>query len=148
MADERPVLDGINLVVRDMEAMLDFYKQLGLDVEPTVSPWERHHRNLSTREGLDFDLDSTEFATKWDRGWRRGQTGPVIGFRLPSRDAVDAAYERLIGAGAAGQQPPYDAFWGARYAVVADPEGNAIGLMSPIEPARQTEPPDPTASTS
>jgi uncharacterized glyoxalase superfamily protein PhnB len=145
VADERPLLDGINLVVRDMDAMLEFYQQLGLDVAPAISPWDRHHRTLSTPEGLDFDLDSEEFARQWNHGWPRGATGPVIGFRLPSREAVDATYERLVGAGAVGEQSPYDAFWGARYAVVADPEGNAVGLMSPREPARQAEPPDPDA---
>jgi uncharacterized glyoxalase superfamily protein PhnB len=36
------------------------------------------------------------------------------------------------------QQPPYDAFWGARYAVVSDPDGNAVGIMSPIDPDRRS----------
>ena len=39
--------------------------------------------------------------------------------------AVDVAYGDLTEAGYAGQQPPFDAFWGARYAVVTDPDGNA-----------------------
>jgi len=39
------------------------------------------------------------------------------------------------------QQAPYDAFWGARYAIVEDPDGNAVGLMSPIDPDRRTAPP-------
>ena len=36
-----------------------------------------------------------------------------------------------------------DAFWGARYAVVSDPEGNGVGIMSPVDPARRSEPPAP-----
>jgi hypothetical protein len=32
---------------------------------------------------------------------------------------------------------------GARYAVVTDPDGNAVGLMSPIDSARKTMPPTP-----
>jgi hypothetical protein len=35
----------------------------------------------------------------------------------------------------------YDAFWGARYAIVADPDGSDVGLMSPIDEQRQTWPP-------
>ena len=38
-------------------------------------------------------------------------------------------------------QPPFDAFWGARYAIVADPDGNDVGLMSPIDESRRTWPP-------
>ena len=49
-------------------------------------------------------------------------------------------YADLTGAGYRGQQPPYDAFWGARYAVVEDPDGNAVGLMSPSDPALPQRP--------
>lgn len=35
-----------------------------------------------------------------------------------------------------------DAFWGARFAVVADPDGNEVGLMSPIDEERRRWPPD------
>jgi predicted enzyme related to lactoylglutathione lyase len=143
VADDRPVFNKINLVVRDMDAMMAFYERLGVEIAPTPPPWDRHHRNVSTPDGLDFDLDSSGFAAQWNQGWPAGQTGPVMGFGLASREAVDATYADLTAAGYAGQQPPCDAFWGARYAVVSDPEGNAVGLMSPIDPARKSEGPTP-----
>jgi catechol 2,3-dioxygenase-like lactoylglutathione lyase family enzyme len=143
VADERPVFNQVNLVVRDMEAMLAFYERLGVEIGPTFAPWDRHHRTIATPGELDFDLDSAEFATQWNRGWPPGQTGAVLGFRVASRDAVDAIYADLTGAGYTGQQPPYDAFFGARYALVADPDGNTVGLMSPIDRSRQTAPPEP-----
>ena len=141
---DRPVLNQINLVVRDMDAMIEFYRRLGTDIAPTEPPWDRHHRTLGTRDGLDFDLDSTSFAAQWNQGWSQGQTGPVIGFQVESRDTVDSIYADLTNAGYVGQQPPCDAFWGARYAVIADPEGNTVGLMSAVDPARRTEPPTPS----
>jgi len=142
MADD-PILDQINLVVRDMDAMIDFYARLGTKVAPTVPPWDHHHRSVQTPAGLDFDLDSTEFASQWNQGWPSGQTGAVIGFRVASRETVDRIYNDLAAAGHVGQQPPYDAFWGARYAVVADPDGNSVGIMSAIDPDRRTPPPTP-----
>jgi len=78
-------------------------------------------------------------------GCAAGAAGIVIGFRVPSRDAVDQTYEDLTSAGYGGQQSPYDAFWGARFAVVEDPDGNSVGLMSPIDPAHRTAPPAPPA---
>ena len=57
-----------------------------------------------------------------------------MGLRVSSREDVDRLYAAVTGAGYASQQPPYDAFWGARYAIVEDPDGNAVGLMSPIDP--------------
>lgn len=143
MVDERPVFNQINLVVRDMAAMVKFYERLGVEIAPTIAPWHRHHRTLSTPDGLDFDLDSAAFATQWNQGWPAGQTGPVLGFRLASAEAVDWTYNDLTSAGYVGQQPPYDGFMGARYAVVADPDGNSVGMMSPIDPARRTMPPAP-----
>ena len=50
----------------------------------------------------------------------------------------------LTAAGYAGRQPPYDTFWGARYAVVADPDGNDVGIMSALDPARRSWPPKPS----
>lgn len=140
------MLNQINLVVRDMDVMLAFYERLGVEIAPTEAPWDRHHRNVSTPGGLDFDLDSSVFAGQWNQGWPAGRTGPVLGFGLATREAVDATYADLTAAGYAGQQPPYDAFWGARYAVVSDPEGNAVGLMSPIDPTRKSEGPTPPTS--
>ena len=82
---------------------------------------------------------------KWNEGWPPGRTGPVFGFQVASSQAVDDLYLELTSAGYDGQQPPWDGFMGARYAVVADPDGNAVGLMGPIDPARRRMPPDPEA---
>ena len=61
----------------------------------------------------------------------------MLGFSLASRAAVDELYAALVAAGHSGSQPPYDTFWGARYAVVEDPDGNPVGLMSPLDPSRR-----------
>jgi hypothetical protein len=143
---EGAVPNQINLVVGEMDPMIEFYRRLGANVAPAgPPPWDRHHRTLGTAGGIDFEFDSAEFATQWNRGWEPGRTGPVIGFRVANRARVDAVYADLTAAGHPGQQPPYDAFWGARYAIVGDPEGNAVGIMSPSDPARRTPPPEPPA---
>jgi catechol 2,3-dioxygenase-like lactoylglutathione lyase family enzyme len=142
----RPVFNQLNLVVHDMAAMVAFYERLGVPIEPTITPWDRHHRTFAQEavvDGFDVDFDSVAFAKQWNEGWPPDRTGPVLGFRLPSVDAVDETYRDLTGAGFVGQQPPYDGFMGARYAVVADPDGNSVGLMSPRDPARATIPPPP-----
>jgi catechol 2,3-dioxygenase-like lactoylglutathione lyase family enzyme len=142
---DRPVFDQVNLVVTDMAATLEFYELLGVTITPAPPPWDRHHRTFATGsagDGVDVDVDSATFAAHWDQGWPAGRAGLVLGFRLPSRAAVDETYERLTAAGHAGQQPPYDAMWGARYAVVTDPDGNAVGLMCPTDPSRRSAPPD------
>jgi hypothetical protein len=94
MPDPVPRFHQLNLVVRDMDAVLAFYRTLGLPI-------------------------------------RGGDA---------SREAVDELYAKVTAAGYTGRQRPYDAFWGGRYAVVGDPEGNDVGLMSPIDPDRRYTP--------
>jgi catechol 2,3-dioxygenase-like lactoylglutathione lyase family enzyme len=136
-----PVIDQINLVVGDMDASVAFYRLLGVDVPEGDEVWDPHHRSTSLPGGIDLDLDSAQFAAKWNSGWHGGAT--VIGFKVASREAVDERYVALTSAGYRSEQPPYDAFWGARYAIVEDPDGNAVGIMSPVDPARRSAPPTP-----
>ena len=41
----------------------------------------------------------------------------------------------LLAAGGRGHLAPWDAFWGQRYAVVLDPDGNVVNLFAPLDPA-------------
>jgi DnaK suppressor protein len=88
--------------------------------------------------GMSMDLDSVGFVPIWDSAWK-GATGgsTVLGFSVASGEAVDDLYATLTQDGYAGRQAPYDAFFGARYAMVEDPDGNPVGLMSPIDPGRR-----------
>ena len=69
----------------------------------------------------------------------------MIGFRVAARSTVDETFEQLKSAGYEVQKEPYDAFWGARYAVVADPDGNAVGIMSAVDPSRRSRPTPPSS---
>jgi catechol 2,3-dioxygenase-like lactoylglutathione lyase family enzyme len=140
MGDNPPDLHMLNLVVGDMRASLDFYRRLGVtgpDPEPGA------HVQLKMPGGFSLELDTAESVRLWHAGWRAGpgSVGVVLGFSLPTREAVDERYRELTSAGYRGRQPPFDAFWGARYAIVADPDGHDVGLMSPIDDSRRTWPP-------
>jgi hypothetical protein len=124
-------------------ASLDFYRRLGIAVPGDLDSLGAHVQ-LRMPGGFSLELDTAESAWLWHAGWRADPTSVrvVIGFSLPTREAVDARYAELTSAGYAGRQPPFDAFWGARYAIVADPDGNDIGLMSLIDESRRTWPPE------
>jgi len=147
MTHQQPVLDLLDLVVRDMDATLAFYRRLGLEI-PDRAVWRTasgaHHVDLDLPNGFHLHFDSIALAKSFNRGWpEQAGTGtrPIIGFSLSSREAVDDRYADLVAAGYTGHQPPYDTFWGARYAVIEDPDGNHVGLMSPVDPARRSAPP-------
>jgi catechol 2,3-dioxygenase-like lactoylglutathione lyase family enzyme len=136
--NDSPIFDQLNLVVSDMEATVAFYRQLGLDIPDTAPSFQAHHRSARSAGGIDLDFDSAEFAGHWDRGWHGERA--VIGFRVSSRERVDELFTQLTGSGYVGRQPPYDAFWGARFAIIEDPDGNPVGIMSPIDVNRRSDP--------
>lgn len=124
-----------------MHATVAFYRRLGVAVE--ASPGAEH-ASFRFPGGMMLEFDSTDFVGQWDSAWR-GVTGggAILGFSVGSRQAVDATYADLTAAGYRGHQPPYDAFWGARYGIVDDPDGHGVGIMSPIEDDRKSWPPQP-----
>ena len=144
----QPTLDQLDLVVRDMEASIAFYRALGVDI-PESAIWRTasgaHHVDLRMPSGFTFHLDSAPLARVYDQGWREPSgagTRTVLTFRVAAREDVDRIHARLIGLGYASAQVPYDTFWGARFAIVEDPDGHHVGLMSPSDPARRRGPPD------
>jgi uncharacterized glyoxalase superfamily protein PhnB len=139
MSEEPPKLAQLNLMVDDLPATVEFYRRLGV----TTSAESGAHAVLDLPDGFIAELDTVRSAAVWHAGVRANPASGrvVIGFSLPSREAVDASYAELTGAGYEGRQPPYDAFWGSRYAIVADPAGNDVGLMSPADESMRSWPP-------
>lgn len=141
MSDAQPVLDQLNLVVASMEATRAFYATLGIDVPDS---WKGHHAEVKMPNGTTLEFDSPEMARTYNAGMAvpGDASRAVIGFTVPTRAAVDELYAAVVAAGHTGRQEPYDAFWGSRYAIVTDPDGNDVGLMSPVDAAFKGAPPD------
>jgi predicted lactoylglutathione lyase len=142
MSRKPPDLRMVNLIVKDTAASAEFYRRLGVEVTPPDDGWGMHAA-LPMPGGFSLELDTPESVQLWHAGWRKdpASTSVVVCFSFDSLEAVDECYAELTGAGYVGRQPPYDAFWGARWAIVADPDGHDVGLMSPMENERRTWPP-------
>jgi uncharacterized glyoxalase superfamily protein PhnB len=149
MSADVTVLNQLNIVAEDFEAMLAFYRRLGLPIPEGASHDGIRHVEATLPGGLTLEFDNPALARMYNAAWRRpaGSGGIVIGFRVASREAVDRLYHELTAAGHEGRQQPYDTFWGARYAIVADPAGNDVGLMSEPEQDRKSWPPVPAPDT-
>lgn len=131
-------LTGVHLVVADMKASVEFYRRLGVDI-PADAVWEvsgvGHHVSVKMAGGVDLELDSLAMTKGYDPAWAQadGPRGNVISFGVALRDEVDVRHDELAAAGYESHLAPHDAFWGARYAVVLDPDGNQVGIMSPMD---------------
>lgn len=140
-----PIFDQINLIVTDMDAAIDFYLCLGLDL-PDAPEWPAgtgaRHLHITMPGGARFELDTFEGTRFWDREMSSESSSgrTVVNFAVTSDAEVDRLYDRLIAEGHNGLQPPHIAYWGSRFAVVADPDGHHVGLMGPMNESRASHP--------
>ncbi|MEU2042093.1 VOC family protein [Nocardia niwae] len=127
-----PQLDVVGIVVSDMSAAVAFYRRLGLDF-PEGSEQEGH-AEAALPNGMRLTLDTEavirSFHTDWTPPTRAGRIG--IAFRCADPAEVDTVYAELLDAGYHGELKPWDAFWGQRYAVVQDPDGNGVDLYAAL----------------
>jgi uncharacterized glyoxalase superfamily protein PhnB len=142
-------LEQINIVVREMQRSLAFYRLLGVSIpdmdDPQWAEWAPHHANGMASNGVRVEFDSVAFAKQWNPGLDEARLGSAVlpMFHVSSREEVDRIHARVIAAGHHSHKAPEDAFWGARYAIVEDPDGNSVGIMSAIDPSMRRAPPPP-----
>ena len=127
----RAQLDVIGIVVEDMGRSLDFYRQLGFDLPSDADG--QPHVEAELRGGIRVAWDTVETIHSFDPEWQPPNGGHriALSFGVDTPGEVDAAYEQLTAAGYVGYKAPWDAFWGMRYAIVNDPDGNAVDLFCP-----------------
>src|SRR5262245_30536578 len=141
-------LEQINIVVRDMTRSLAFYRLLGVSIDEVPAEWAewaRHHVNGVASNGVRVEFDSVAFAKQWNPGLDEAKLGSAVIpiFHVSSRGEVDQVHARVTAAGHRSHKSPEDAFWGARYAIVEDPDGNSVGIMSPIDDSMRRPAPAP-----
>jgi len=143
-ADGASVTIGkISVVARDLDASIAFYRRLGVSVPDVVGQPDEGRHAVADNGATELALDDTALARVYDARRRAGEDVPslLLTAQLPSREAVDATYADLVTAGYRGVQVPWDAFWGSRYAIVLDPDGNAVGLEGGRDDVRRQWPP-------
>jgi catechol 2,3-dioxygenase-like lactoylglutathione lyase family enzyme len=124
-------LDAIGLAVDDMARSLAFYRQLGVDVPAEAD--QQPHAEATLPGGLRLLWDTVEGVRAFDPDYEAISGSRVgLAFRLDTPADVDATYQRLVSQGYTGRKEPWDAPWGQRYALVADPDGNGVDLFSPL----------------
>jgi uncharacterized glyoxalase superfamily protein PhnB len=128
-----PRIDLFGMAVADMGRTLAFYRRLGVDVPADAD--KEPHVEVTLPGGVRLAFDTVETIRSFDPSWQPPASGSArmsIAFLCDTPAEVDAVYADLTGAGHEGHLPPWDAFWGQRYASVRDPDGNGIDLFAPL----------------
>ena len=124
----RAQLDMVGITTRDIAESLRFYGALGLEI-PEVAEGEDHVESVTG--GMRLAWDTIEMVKGIMGEWEEPKGNRIeLAFKCADRDDVDATYNGVVGAGFKGIKPPWDAFWGQRYAILEDPDGNHISLFA------------------
>ena len=131
-------LDAISIITSDMPAAITFYSALGLEL---VDGGPDAPHTEFTSGALRILLDTEAVVLGIDPEWTRPTGGNTmsLAFDCTAAETVDQAFAQLTGPGDGGSDPvakivhePWDAFWGQRYAVVSDPDGNTVDLFASL----------------
>jgi catechol 2,3-dioxygenase-like lactoylglutathione lyase family enzyme len=128
-----PTFSFIGIVVADMAASLAFYRRVGLDIPADADG--QPHVEAELPGGLRVAWDTEATILSFDESWVPPSGGHriALAFACATPADVDATYLELVGSGSTGHLAPWDAFWGQRYAVVLDPDGNHVELGAPLD---------------
>ena len=123
--------DMIGLVVRDMAQALRFYRLLNLQIAEDTEGED--YVEVTTPNGYRISWNALRMVKSIDPDYVEpiGQR-MELAFKCDSPGEVDAAYHQILAQGYAGHKAPWDAFWGQRYAIVVDPDGNHVSLFAPL----------------
>ena len=124
-----PRFEAIGMVVSDMVRTIGFYSRLGLEFPDGAE--SEQHVEAPLPGGLRFMLDAEDVIRSIDPEWRRPAGSSIaLAFACDSAADVDRVHRELVEAGYESHKEPWDAFWGQRYAVVLDHDGNGVDLYA------------------
>ena len=122
--------DAIGIVSENPARSIEFFKILGVEIKQYENSG---HFEGTTTSGVRIMLDTVDIIQSMDENWKKTQgNGIVLCFKQDSPNQVNETYNRLSKAGFKEIKAPWDAFWGHRYACIADPDGNQIDLFAAL----------------
>lgn len=124
-------LDGFGIFVKDMEAMVRFYRDV---LDFGIKEDENTSNVYLEKDGTLFLLyRRTDFEKMTNRSF--GYTDKInghyeIALSVENYEAVDLKFKEVVSKGAIPVLEPTTEPWGQRTSYIADPEGNLIEIGS------------------
>lgn len=133
-------LDGFGLFVKDMGAMIGFYRDvLGFEIKES----EDSSNVYLVKDGTLFLLyggNDFESMTGREYAYVKGLNGhSEIALYVDTFEEVDSEYKKAISKGATSVLEPTTEPWGQRTCYIADPEGNLIEIGSWNKPFEEKD---------
>jgi catechol 2,3-dioxygenase-like lactoylglutathione lyase family enzyme len=124
-----PRIDAVSVVTTDMERTVAFYATLGFDFTGVDISGDHVEPRGS---GVRLMIDDARLVQDLTGEAPRPASHAHFALLCDTPAEVDALAARVGAAGFRVVRQPWDAFWGQRYAVVADPDGYQVDLFAPL----------------
>ena len=124
-------IDAIGVTSGDFAATVRFYGLLGFTF-PSFAGDAKHLEATTPPGEVRLMIDDVELMKSIMGRDPTPPTHSSFAIKCESPAEVDAACQRVAAAGFKVVKQPWDAFWGQRYAVVADPDGYMCDLFAPL----------------
>jgi uncharacterized glyoxalase superfamily protein PhnB len=124
-------IDAIGVTSSTLKHTVEFYRLLGFQF-PEVGEDEDHveAEGISGSARLMIDTKKSMAEILGQQPTPANHGAFAVHYDTPAE--IDAVASKVKAAGFTVIKEPWDAFWGQRYAVVADPDGYQIDLYSPL----------------
>lgn len=122
-------LDMVGIITADLTKAVEFYQHLGFEVQGESSDDYLELNNA----GVRISLNSKKMI-EGIYGFEPKAVGDKLelAFLCDSIAEVDQTCEKMAKLGYEIFQQPWDAFWGQRYAIIKDVDGNLLSLFAPL----------------
>ncbi|HVU13407.1 MAG TPA: VOC family protein [Phototrophicaceae bacterium] len=125
----------VGVIVREMPRAVEFYRRLGVDVPEGSETRDHVEVKMS---GMTFFLNTNRGRARFDPNRAEDTSSSyrmILEFYLKTRAAVEAKYNEMVGYGYTSRAAPYNVSKEMCFALIDDPDGNAILLSGMNEDA-------------
>ena len=124
----KPRLDAVGVTSRDLEKSVAFYTLLGFEFA-AIGPDDHHIEPMTDDGEVRLMIDDHELAQSLIGEAPMPPNHAMFAMLCASPADVDTVADQIASAGFTVIKQPWDAFWGQRYATVADPDGYLVDLF-------------------
>jgi len=122
-------LDAISVTSRTLVETAKFYSLLGFTFAH-FAPSEKHLEPITKDGDVRLMIDEHDFMISMTGVEPKPPTHSSFAMKCDSAAEVDQSFAKIKAAGFTVIKEPWDAFWGQRYAIVADPDGYRVDLFA------------------
>lgn len=122
-------IDAISVTSTDMAKTVTFYSLLGFEF-PKLEKGEDHIEPITKEGDVRLMIDEAKFMNSMTGIVPKPPTHSSFAMKCETPAEVDLCVARVKAAGFDVVKEPWDAFWGQRYAIAADPDGYQVDLFA------------------